>query len=255
MADHTISNEEFLKAIEESFAVYLQTDPRSNKKLMPLHGTIARDVVTTLGPNYTVQSLGYDRRKVEILDGSYMEKSVGGEETLEGKYMNKRVDISVRKNGRAVGALAVKFVESNYCQNSNNYFEDMLGETVNIRSAGMDYFQVLVLPRRTPYYERDTKRISKIEDISAGYLEKYINISKEDADSCKYVPNRMLIFMIEPKIEWKTGLTREELAKDQMKNGKPKFRMTNERYDFGKAIIFNDYPRFIKEVCDQLRKV
>ena len=67
---------------------------------------------------------------------------------MSGRYMEKRVDIVVLKDEKDIAGIGVKFVMSNYSQNSNNYFENMLGETANIRAGKKKYFQVLLLPER-----------------------------------------------------------------------------------------------------------
>lgn len=41
-----------------------------------------------------------------------------------------------REREHIVAVINVKMVMSNYSQNKNNYFESMLGETANLRSAG-----------------------------------------------------------------------------------------------------------------------
>ena len=92
-----------------------------------------------LGNKYVVKSLGFqDGREAKIL----------------GRYMNKNVDITIKKDGKAVAGIAIKFVMSNYSQNSNNYFENMLGETANIRANKIPYFQIFCYTRGSPYYKK-----------------------------------------------------------------------------------------------------
>ncbi len=45
-----LSNNDFLKVLENSFSEYINTSPRSNKKLYVLHGAISRDLKEQLGP-------------------------------------------------------------------------------------------------------------------------------------------------------------------------------------------------------------
>ena len=129
----------YLEAIKKSFLVSLNTDPRSNKKLKVLHGFIAKDLQNKLGKDYTIKSLGY---------------GTGKESKIKGRYMDKSVDITIEKNGKAIAGIAVKFVMSNYSQNSNNYFENMLGETANIRANRVPYFQIFIVPDTLPYYKK-----------------------------------------------------------------------------------------------------
>ena len=58
----------------------------------------------------------------------------------------------------------------NYSQNSNNYFENMLGETANIRSNSIPYFQIFIIFDKVPYYEQ------------GGIFKKYDNISRHNLD-------------------------------------------------------------------------
>ncbi|MEG7979006.1 MAG: hypothetical protein NY202_03795 [Mollicutes bacterium UO1] len=83
--------------------------------------------------------------------------------------MDKRVDIAITKGEETVAGLGVKFIMSNYSQNSNNYFESMLGETANIRTNNILYFQIVICFARPPYFEEknnNEKVIKKIEKVS-----------------------------------------------------------------------------------------
>ena len=114
-----LSNQQFLEVIRESFKTYLSIDTsRSTAKLKTLHGHIAHDIEELFGPEYTVLSQGIGNDK---------------EGCIQGRYYPKNVDITVNKAGKPVAGYAIKFVMRNYSQNSNNYFENMLGETANIR--------------------------------------------------------------------------------------------------------------------------
>ena len=61
--------------------------------------------------------------------------------------MNKKVDISIFKNNTPVAAIGVKFIMSNYLQNSNNYFENMEKqqtlEAMELHISKFLYFQIL----------------------------------------------------------------------------------------------------------------
>lgn len=83
--------------------------------------------------------------------------------TVEGKYYPKDIDITVTKKGTPVFCLGIKFVTSNYKQNANNYFENMMGETANTQAIGnLPYAQRLILRNETPYYlKNETEGLSK----------------------------------------------------------------------------------------------
>ena len=96
--------------MSNSFREFLESGTsRSTAKLKPLHGAIARDLAERLGSDYVVFSQGYKE---------------GKEVKIKGRYIDKAVDITVKKGNIAVAGLSVKFVMQNYSQNSNNYFED-----------------------------------------------------------------------------------------------------------------------------------
>src|SRR6266513_2950249 len=128
-------NEKFLKCLEQSFLKYLEKGAkgvRGTGKLKILHPHIARDLENILGAKYQIFSL---------------DEKQGKEKTIRGRYMDKRVDIAIMK-----GEKPIKFIMSNYRQNSNNYFENMLGETANIRTNSILYFQIIVCFARSPYF-------------------------------------------------------------------------------------------------------
>lgn len=91
-----LTNAEFLKVISNSFFRFLQKGTsRSTDKLKPLHGAIARDLHRRLGGDYEIISQGYGADK---------------EAQIQGRYIEKWVDITVTKRRKAVAGLAVKFV-------------------------------------------------------------------------------------------------------------------------------------------------
>ena len=175
-----MNNAEFLGKVKESFYKYLETGSRSNEKLKILHGAIARDFKNRLGENFTVHSLGYeDEREVEMI----------------GRYMSKKVDIAIEKNNEVLGAIALKFIMRNYSQNSNNYFENMLGETANIRTTGKPYFQIIIIPSKVPYFDKEGK-IKGFEIITAHNLSKYIKLSNDNINDYLHTPNKTLIYLV-----------------------------------------------------------
>ena len=126
-----MNNQEFLEVIRRSFEIFVECGTsRSTAKLKPLHGAIARDLAVKLGPEYEVWSQGYGK---------------GKEATVEGRYVDKDVDITIKKGDETLAGIGVKFVMQNYSQNSNNYFENMLGETANIRCNNVPYFQIFII--------------------------------------------------------------------------------------------------------------
>jgi hypothetical protein len=155
----------FLKALSQSFENYLRFGARSKEKLKPMHTFLAETLQTIFGENYGVFYLGEESREL----------------TVEGKYYPKNIDITITYNKQPVFCLGVKFITSNYKQNANNYFESMVGETVNIQGQTIPYAQVIVFRYETPYYKKNLddqkdKIPSKIEVINQKDISKYVNL-------------------------------------------------------------------------------
>lgn len=179
-----MTNNDFLEVIKDSFLTYLQVGTsKSPAKLKTLHGHIAKDLEEKFGSSFTVHSQGYGDDK---------------EGSIQGRYYLKKVDITINKNGKAVAGYAVKFVMRNYSQNSNNYFENMLGETANIRSTGIPYFQVFIIFDKVPYY-KSGGYFKKYDTISAHNLEKYLALSKDDPSVFFHTPDKTLVILIKLK--------------------------------------------------------
>lgn len=232
-----MDNRTFLKAISNSFEAFIGSGTsRSTAKLKPLHGAIAEDIARKLGDGYTVKSQGYGDDR---------------EAAIEGRYMDKKVDITVeRTNGdgttKAVAGIAVKFVMQNYSQNSNNYFENMLGETANIRSNKCPYFQIFIILDKLPYYKKD-KTITKWETFSQHNAEKYITLSKDNADLFFHTPNKTLIYVVHvpdcDRLQTQQEYMAHYAALDRGVSVSP------QRFDsLGSSVIINDWEAFLEKV-------
>ncbi|GAB6391637.1 MAG: hypothetical protein MdMp014T_1010 [Treponematales bacterium] len=227
-----MDNSVFCDVLKETFRVYLMTNPRSNEKLKVLHKAIAEDLLFRLGADYTVESLGI---------GS------GKEGTIEGRYVDKQVDITIRKDSTPVAGIAVKYVMSNYMQNSNNYFENMLGETANIRCADIQYFQVFIIPDKIPYFDHDG-RIPHWEEINEHNLGKYITLSQDNIKDYKHTPDKTLIFLVHLSGAGNGQIRNRAEYVDYYTNNSFTLTLANKTFTFGKAIIYNDYPQFAEKV-------
>ncbi len=227
-----LTNTEFLHIISESFHDFLKSGTsRSTAKLKKLHGAIAKDLHERLGNEYQVWSQGYLYEK---------------ENFIMGRYLNKRVDITVKKGDKSVAGIAVKFVMQNYSQNSNNYFENMLGETANIRCNHCPYFQIFIILDKLPYYNNEGE-IRRWESFSLHNISKYEVLSKDDINVYYHTPNKTLIFVIHiPDNE--NIKTKKEYLSFYKEN---QFNMeisNNKYYDFSNSVILNDYEKFMEKV-------
>jgi len=157
-----MNHQKFLKALEFSFKAYKEHGARSTAKLKKLHRYFADVLLQIWGDGFQVYYLG--------------DKALGDktkEKKIEGKYYDKNVDVTVAKDGVPVFCLGIKFVTSNYQQNANNYFENMMGETANIQASELPYAQLIILRQPTPYYKKNTKVPAKWERITDHAIKKY----------------------------------------------------------------------------------
>lgn len=238
-----MNNSQFLAILKKSFITYLRTDARSNKKLEVLHGAISKDLDERLqDKKYSVYSLGY---------------GLGKEHKIIGRYIDKAVDITITENNNAIAGIAVKYVMSNYSQNSNNYFENMLGETANIRSARIPYFQIFVIPDRIPYFDKDGN-ISKWEKVAEHNLKKYIKLSEDNIDNFLHTPNKTLVFIVHIQNKNSTfNIYNKQNYKDYYLDNENDFDMiiSELNFNFGSTIIYNDYDTFMQKVAYAIKSL
>lgn len=172
----------FLNAITETFQAYNKFGARSNKKLIPVHSWIAKTINERLGGDFKVSSLG-----------------TGGEKNLKGQYHPKNLDITVLKEQKILSTVSFKFVTSNYKQNGNNYFENLLGETANVRRVNVGFGHLLVLRAHTPYFDKNKGNLRgnqiKTEILKEHDLSKYIKLFKDQ--DFPHKPDVLGIIMID----------------------------------------------------------
>ena len=236
-----MNNYQFLAVLKKSFITYLQTSARSNKKLEILHGAISADLNERLNDKrYSVYSLGY---------------GLGKEQKIIGRYVDKVVDITISENNVPIAGIAVKYVMSNYFQNSNNYFENMLGETANIRCAKIPYFQIFIIPDKIPYFDKDGD-ISKWEMINERNLNKYIKLSNDNIDTYLHTPNKTLLFIVhiqDKNINAK--ISNRQNYVDYYSNNDFDMTISALSFKFGNTIVYNDYDKFIQKVVYTIKSL
>lgn len=227
-------NTDFLIKLQEALALYLTNGARSDEKLKPVHAFIADTLRAKLNdPEIEISSLRPGER--------------GGEKCVPGRYMEKRVDVAVCKEGRVLGAVGFKFVMSNYKQNSNNYFEGMLGETANIRCNHIPYFQVLVLLRELPYYKKDGT-IAHWEEVDQHNLDKYIKLSQDDKDVFFHAPVKTLLYIVQlPQVDKNRVRTKQQYQAAYLH---PTLTVDNTFAGcFQRGIIVNNLEEFISKIA------
>jgi NADPH-dependent 7-cyano-7-deazaguanine reductase QueF-like protein len=232
--NYPMENEDFLNVISKSFNTFLNVGTsRSTAKLKDLHGAIAKDLADKLGNEYKVSSQGYGDDK---------------EAKIEGRYIDKMVDITISKDNKPVAGIAVKFVMQNYKQNSNNYFENMLGETANIRCSNVPYFQVFIVFDKLPYYD-NSGVLKHWELFNANNSHKYIILSNDDTKISLHTPDKTLLYVVHlPDNESLLGKKKSEYM-DYYKTSDTKITLSsNDLGKHGNSLIVNDWTTFRDKV-------
>ena len=242
-----LTNQTFINKVLNSFKEFVDCGTsRSTAKLKPLHGAIAEDIATRLGGEYEVWSQGYGLDKEKKIDGRYIEKAVD-------------ITIINKRTKKPVTGIGVKFVMQNYSQNSNNYFENMLGETANIRAARCPYFQIFIILDKLPYY-KNSGELSKWEEFTDHNMSKYSALSKDNIDTFYHTPNKTLIYVvhIEPVVNERTS-TKAEYMNFYTRN-KNILTITNSTHQYNGvmddgSIIMNNYEEFIDKVYHTIKSI
>lgn len=174
------------EVLEKSYGCYLQYGARSTKKLYFPHLWIRETLKKYLGNEYKFYSYGWDDSE---FDKEY---------NVQGIAYKKRSDITVlNKNNDVVGVVSFKFISSNYSQNSNNYFENLLGECFNIQAKKIPFCHILVIRDQIPYYNSN-QDCNKIDKLKNHHLDKYIKIKM--LDDCISIPKKISINVIKLNI-------------------------------------------------------
>ena len=160
-------------AIRDSYFNYLRFGDRSEKKLKPLHGWIG-NTISSFIPK--------ERYDVYFLNGKEVQ--------TECEYYKKMIDVAiVKKDVKVIKikrvfytpeiemAISIKFITSNFKQNANNYFENLLGECANLRARGIKFGHFVIFRDRMPYFESN-KKIKRWEILEDRDINKYIKLFK-----------------------------------------------------------------------------
>ncbi len=205
--------EKFRKSLEEGYKKYLEVHPRSNEKIKPMHKCIAAillEKLNNVNEDFEIKSLGIGDDK---------------EYNFSGKYYSKNLDITILYKDNPISALGFKFITSNYKQNSNNYFEGMLGETANLKRNELLYGQILIFKHQMPYYSSDKKTFTKIEHINEENIKKYLKLYNDNVLNLYHKPDLLFIAFIETGdeelfldvIEKNIEIDKKEFHKDLVK--------------------------------------
>lgn len=152
-----------------------------------------------------------------------------------------------------IAGIGVKFVMQNYSQNSNNYFENMLGETANIRCAKIPYFQIFIIPEKLPYYDRNFN-FKKWEEFSVHNSAKYLALSEDDIDSYLHTPTKTLLAVVRLPCLTKNPKTKREYVSAYSSQEKLEIKFSKTRFGaFSQSVVFNDYETFAQKLVSYIK--
>lgn len=169
----------FLAAMQESYRMVQQYGVRSNQKTRVLHGWVQEELGRELGNDYAFTGQSPDNT---------LEANVGG------MYYDKNVDVLIARNGQELGVISIKFVISNYWQNSINYFEQQVGETANLRRRNIVYGNLFCVTNPIPYKNR-AGDITRLETIREHDIQRYARLRADHEHI--HAPDEMAIGMVD----------------------------------------------------------
>ena len=175
----------FLAAIQESRKRTLDSGPRSTSRIKALHGWVITELRSRLDRKYK-------------LYGHSDDEEMPKEQQVEGWYYPKNVDVSVNREGIVIGVISIKFINSNFRQNANNYFEQQMGETVNLRRSNIVFGHIFCATEPIPYYTRSGD-LKKDEHILPSDVEKYYKLLKDHQHLHSPDVQTMAVFKLDEK--------------------------------------------------------
>ena len=158
-------NKRFLPIIQEAHRRTIEEENghRGHNRQKVLHGWIREEIQDILGNEYELFSLSdYDDSKEIVIDG---------------RYYKKKVDVSVYHDRTLVGIVSCKFVNTSYINNSNNYFESLIGEVVNLNPNNIVFGNFFCLKVPRPQLNKNGS-ISKADQIRDNDIKKYSKLIK-----------------------------------------------------------------------------
>ena len=171
--------ERFVIAASESYQKVLDHTTRSNQKTKVIRGWVQDELRRELGDAYTYVGLTpTSSREARVL----------------GSYYDKRVNVLVSRDGQELGVVSVKFVISNYWQNSVNYFEQQVGETANLRRKNIVYGNLFCVTNPIPYRTRGGG-VSQLERLRDQDVQRYVKLRADHEHA--YAPDEMAIGIVD----------------------------------------------------------
>ena len=191
-------NDRFVKAVREAYRRTMTDGARSTSRIKVLHGWVQNEIRSLLGPDYEIRGLSDDPDS--------------GEERVAGWYYPKNVDVSVKRDGAVLGVVSCKFINSNYKQNANNYFENQMGETANLRRNDIVFGNIFCVSEPIPYRSRKGD-VNKIEHIRGSDIEKYSKLEYDHTHLHAPDIQALVVVQLDMEKDEITGIcTRDDLS-------------------------------------------
>ena len=213
---------------------------RSPHKVNLIHGQIAKDIKSVLGNDYLVIT----------------KETHNKEEIINGRYIDKKVDIVIKKKNKIIAGIAIKNPINSYFKNKNNYFENMLGETANIKSNGFLYFQIIIFPHKIPDWKGKGKNqtLRKMDVVNEDKLSVYLKLAKDDPTKMFHTPTKTLLLIIKDNINKHFSKGSKEEYQKIVSKLIVEQKLKLEFLDFENnaawnALIINDYSSYIEKIC------
>ena len=156
----TALEDRFLAAMREAHRMVQEHGPRSPEKTKVLHGWVQEELRRELGDAYALTG---------------QSPVSASEASVEGMYYGKNVDVLVSRDGQELGVVSVKFVITNYWQNSINYFEQQVGETANLRRRNIVYGNLFCMTNPIPYLKRSGE-VARLERLRDHDVQRYAKL-------------------------------------------------------------------------------
>lgn len=249
-----MNNREFLSILKRVADLGVD-DARGTSKLSILHGAIANDLQDRLDKEVPNKFYVYAKGRSDV-----KKDIINKEQKVSGRYYAKNVDITVRigpeKDDKVVAGFELKFPMSSFNKNSNNQFENLLGNVANLRSVPSSplYFLILIMPTSVPVYSNGSTGLSgriiqSFEHIGRTQIKKYGILSSDDTERMLHTPTAQLFYSLEfPNVDFTSGITTNKEYSELFKLSPLRLHDPSEFADFEEGAVINDYERFIERV-------
>ena len=169
--------------MRQSYQKVLDHGTRSKEKTKVLHGWVQDEMRRELGDEYSFTGQTPNTTK---------------EAKVCGMYYDKDVDVLIARDGQELGVISIKFVISNYWQNSVNYIEQQIGETANLRRRNIVYGNLFCVTNPIPYKNRRGE-ITRLERLRDHDVRRYANLRSDYEHA--HAPDEMAIGIVEIDVD------------------------------------------------------